>query len=292
MHPVAFSIFGLEIRWYGILMATSILLATLLANRFLNKRGMKGDAVYDAVFACALLGIVGARAGYVLTNWGDYSQNLKEIFQIWHGGLSFHGGIIGGIVGGLIYTRWSKALSFYQLADAVVPGIALGVALVRIGNFMNGDIVGRANHLPFPFSFAFPDPSDPAKLLPARHPTEIYGLIVGLILFPWMLALYKRRFFDGYVFWSFIMNYSWIRSIIEEPFRDNPLYLKIYLNDNFGIGFLTLTQIVSIPLIYVSWVMVSVLKGKSKSKEPQEPKPSAPPKLPKRKKTRPKAIVE
>src|SRR5690606_38217739 len=104
------------------------------------------DFIYNLVFIVVLGGIFGARAVYVLTNWSAYQGAWIEMIRIDHGGLSFHGGVIGGaLTGGLYVAR--RNYSFNELADLAVPGLAIGIALVRIANLINGEVLGRTMEL-------------------------------------------------------------------------------------------------------------------------------------------------
>jgi len=262
MHPTAFVVpffGGHEIRWYGIMMALAMLVGSWIAYRMLKSRGLNGDVIFDGLIYYVLAGIIGARLVYVLTNLSEFSSNLPEIIRIDHGGLSFHGGIIFGIIACWLYYRNRTDVTFMQVMDSMAPAVAAGIILVRIGNYLNGDILGYKSRLPWAMNFPY-DSYHTATTrtdIFLRHPTEIYGMLVGVILLFMMLNFYRRRPWDGYLFWAFIGWYSFIRSVIEEPFRSVPIILPIYTNVNSGVGILTLTQLVSVPLIILSIYMIA-----------------------------------
>lgn len=228
----------IAVRWYGVLMALSVGIGAYLAYRQAQETGVSEDDVLTVIPLAVILGLIGARIGYVVTNWGYYAASPGEIIATWHGGLSFHGAIIGGIVAILLYARYGK-IKFYRFADMFVPGVAVGIILVRIANLINGESMGRT----FGSSMT-------------AHPTQIYGSLIGVVLLIIALRQQTRRHLSGYIFWSFVLWYSVLRAVVEETFRDNPLYLWGYVNPTLGIGLFTLTQIVSVPLIILAASMV------------------------------------
>ena len=125
IDPVIVSIGPFAIRWYGVLMALSIALGFYYLRRDGMKLGYSEDFLYNAVFFAVIGGIIGARAVYVATNWGAYMASPIDIIRIDQGGLSFHGGVLGGALLGGWYVR-RKGCSFDELSDLVVPGLAIG----------------------------------------------------------------------------------------------------------------------------------------------------------------------
>lgn len=255
MDPVAFHLGPLEIRWYGIMMAASMLIGAWLSARMLNKKGYNGGLVWDALVWIIVGGIGGARIGYVLTSLSQFVDNPWEVFMIHHGGLSFHGGIIGGAIATYAYFR-GKDIPFITIVDSFTPGVSFGIILVRIGNFMNGDILGYKWDGPWAMNF----PHDiyhfgqPAGTIILRHPTELYGLTVGVFCFLMALLLWTetydtRRFATGTPLFGFMLTYSVARSIIEDPFREVPLVIKMTDPAQAGYGLLTGSHLVSIPII-------------------------------------------
>ncbi len=238
MNPVVFEIGPLAVRWYGLLMGISIAIGAYLAWRQAVRTGMNEDDVLTVIPLALILGLIGARIGYVITNWGYYAATPGEIIAVWHGGLSFHGAITGGIIAILLYAR-KVPQGFYRYADIMVPGVAVAIILVRIGNLINGESMGRT------FGSAM-----------TAHPTQIYGSAIGVALLIIALRQQARPKPPGYMFWSFVLWYSVLRAVVEETFRDNPLYLWGYVNPRLGIGLFTLTQIISVPLIILAAYML------------------------------------
>ncbi len=272
MNPTMIQIGPLRIQWYGFLLTLAIFIGFELAKRRLRAWGLDAEKFEGVAFWAVVWGVVGARLGYVLTSPGYFLQNPVEVLYIWHGGLSFHGAILGGALV-FLYFHKRKGYPLWPYLDAATPGVALGIIAGRIGNLMNGsDTVGRLTSLPIGFTWpewakGFPgicpgieDISQVYRcdelLRGPVHLTQIYGALVGLILLPLSYYWLRQKPFYGYAFWNFILWYSVLRSVLEEPFRLNPLWLPVYQNDQLGIGLFTATQVVSVPLILLSWYML------------------------------------
>ena len=247
MDPTMFRIGSIEVRWYGFLMGLSIVIGLLIMFNIVLKTQPRGGVTEDVILTvlpfALLSGLIGARFIYVITNWDFYAMYPAEIPRTDHGGLSFHGALLGGALVLWFFTRRYK-IDFNWLGDLFVPGLATGIMLVRIGNLINGESLGRET------AFAF-----------GRHPTQIYGSLIGLVLLILAISQLRRGGLpNGYVLWSFILWYSVLRAFVEETLRDNPLYVIHYVNDTLGIGFLTLTQIASLPLIIIAWTILRRLR--------------------------------
>lgn len=236
MDPVAFNIGPFAVRWYGLMLSLSVGLGFLYLLRQGRKLGYSDDFLYDLVIIAVLGGIIGARFIYVITNWSDYASDLWSIFRTDWGGLSFHGGFFGGVLAGWLYVRKHKA-SFGQLADLTVPGFAIGITLVRLTNILNQEVVGRITTSGF------------------QHPTQLYGSAIGLILLIIHFYLARRQHPDGYLFWSFAFYYSLLRGLVEETFRDNPLFAWGYVYEPWGMGFFTLVHLLTPLFIGLTWWM-------------------------------------
>jgi len=276
MDPILFKLGGLEVRWYGLFLVLAIFAGFEIAKRILKGWGYNPERFEQITFWAVIWGVIGARIGYVLTSPSEFNANPIEALYIWKGGLSFHGAILGGIIP-YVYAYYRYQIPVWAYLDAVVPGIALGVIAGRLGNIMNGsDTVGRLTTWPIGFTWpvwakGFPgvckginDISEVSQCLATGtlvrgpvHFTQLYGVIIGLILL--LLAFYwmRQNRAYGYVFWQFVLWYSILRAGIEETFRLNPLWIKAYLNPQAGIGFFTATQIISIPLIIVALVLLA-----------------------------------
>ncbi len=245
ISPVIFYIGPFAVRWYGLMMALSFALGTYLLLLKGREKGYAEESLLSMVLFVLIFGMLGARALYVLTNLGDFAASPPEIIRIDRGGLSFHGGLLGGVLSGWVLAR-RRNFNFDTILDLAVPGVAIGYALVRVANIFNQEILGR-----------------PAVLLALeRHPTQLYGTLIGLLALLIHNLLARRvKKTPGVLFWSFIFYYSLLRGIIEETFRENPLYLLGYVNEFWGAGFFTLTHLVTPPLLIFAWWMIQSKKG-------------------------------
>ena len=141
LDPVAFSLGPLDIHWYGILIAGGMFFAYLLANYEANRKGLPEGTFVDLMFYIIIASLIGARLYYVLFNFEYYVSNPMNIIRVDQGGMAIHGGLIGGFLAGLIYSR-VKGYSFMQIADIAAPSILLGQIIGRIGNFINQEAHG------------------------------------------------------------------------------------------------------------------------------------------------------
>ena len=255
INPVLFNIGPLAIRWYGVLMGVSILVGAIILMQLAKQRDVDEDTVLNLLPLTVIAGLIGARIVYVATNWSFYVFDPAEIIRIDHGGLSFHGAVIGGLLAALVYLRY-KHIPWEPVADLFVPGLSIGIILVRIGNLINGEAQGRITASGF------------------QHPTQLYGSSIGLVLLIITMVLWRRHVRPGVVFWNFVLWYSVLRSVFEETFRDNPLYLWGYINTKYGIGLFTLTQIVSVPIIAIAIWRLWQLNHDKASADRKKPAPS------------------
>lgn len=288
MDPVMIEIGPVEIRWYGVLLTAAIFIGYYLAQRRLTRLGQDPELFESMAFWAVFIGFAGARAVYVLTNLPDFAGNFWEVFAIWHGGISFHGGILAG---GLVFWYFARRykLPFYLYADSALPGVAIGIIAGRIGNFMNGsDTVGRLTSLPIGFTWpewasGFPGICVPTNSLAFGycagevvrgpvHLTQFYGLLVGAILLAMVYYWFSRNRPAGYAFWGFVFWYSLLRSVIEEPFRLNPLWWQVYENSELGIGLFTATQLASVPLMILGLYLMLRVSHQPETTSPKRGK--------------------
>ncbi len=224
LDPYLLRLGPLGIRWYGVFMAISMAIGIRYFVRRGRQAGVDEDTLYNMALLSILAGVAGARLVYVLTNWHYFQLHPAQILQIEQGGLAIHGAIVGGVAIGMWYA-WIRRLPFWALVDGMVPGICVGVFLVRIGNIFNGEILGHA-----------------AVLLGGhRQPAQVYEMVFALILWAVYWRQLRRDPADGVPFWTFMLGYSILR-FMSEAFRDNPQYGMHYTNHYLGIGFATLEQ--------------------------------------------------
>ncbi len=254
IDPVIFSIGPLSLRWYGlmyILGFTASYLLVLYQIRY-KTQDIKKDFIDDLFFYLIIGLIVGARLGYIIFyNLRFYIQNPLEIFILWHGGLSFHGGLIGTFIAGYLIIKKRK-MDFFKVADLVIPTCPIGLGFGRIGNFINGELYGKPSDLPW--AMVFPN----AGPLP-RHPSQLYeASLEGMCLFI-ILWFYKdKKKQDGDVFAMFLMLYGIFR-IFCELFREPDAHLG-YIS-----GILTMGQVLSIIMLCVGLFLKFYLIPSKKS---------------------------
>lgn len=185
--------------------------------------------------------IVGGRLGYVIFyNFSFYIRHPLQIFAVWNGGMSFHGGMLGVIIFGYFFSK-KHGYDFYRLADPTVVVAPIGLFFGRLGNFINGELYGRVTDLPW--AMVFPNTAGRP-----RHPSQIYELLLeGVLLFIILKILLKKNLKDGFVFWSFILLYGVFRSSVE-LFRAPDAHL------GYIFGFLTAGQILSFLMIIAALI--------------------------------------
>jgi phosphatidylglycerol---prolipoprotein diacylglyceryl transferase len=210
-NPIAFSIGPLAVRWYGLMYLVGFAAAWWLGSkRIRDDRAPITRKQFDDLIFFAVLGVIlGGRLGYVLFyKPGYYAAHPLEIFAIWEGGMSFHGGMLGVMLAAWIYAR-RQEIGFLRLMDFVAPLCPLGIAAGRMGNFINGELYGRATDLPWGMVFR-QGGSAP------RHPSQLYqfaleGLTLFVILW-WFSSKPRPR---GQVSALFLIGYGGLRFIAE-----------------------------------------------------------------------------
>ena len=204
IDPVAFTIGSIEVRWYGIFIALTIL-TIVLWTVWQVKKG--AGVSYDTVFTAALVGVPSAlvlsRLLHVVDNWEYYGRHMGEI--IGGGGLTAYGAILGAAIGVWIYSRFSK-LNFGYFADTVAPGIILAQAIGRVGCTINGCCYGLETFLPWSIVYTHPDSFCPLGV--STHPTTVYEIFWNLLVFGVLLRLKGHLKPDGSLFLLYLSLYS------------------------------------------------------------------------------------
>ena len=213
---IAFQIGPLVIRWYGILMATAIVVGLWLAHREARREGLPADDLISVAQWAILSGLVGARVYEVIFNWDYYGHHPWKILAVWEGGLAIHGGLIAGIlVGAWLATRWK--LPVLRCLDVAAPSIVLGQAIGRWGNFFNEEAFGRPTSLPWKLYIS--PPHRPPGFGPAEyfHPTFLYESLWDLAVFGLLVLAIRPRMQNrpGMVFFWYLGLYSLGRFFIE-----------------------------------------------------------------------------
>ena len=237
--PVLVDLGLFQIRWYSISYILGIVLGWLYAVRIIkqitkNKYNYQPITTshFDDLIIYLILGIVvGGRLGYVIFyNFEYYVQNFFDIFKLWEGGMSFHGGLAGVIIAIFIFSKRTK-INFFKFSDIVACVAPIGIFLGRIANFINGELYGKISNLPWAMVFPYGGNV-------ARHPSQIYEAILeGIILFALInyFALKKKLLFKtGYISGLFLVSYSILR-MLSEIFREADIHLGLFFN-YFSLG--------------------------------------------------------
>ncbi|HXN09243.1 MAG TPA: prolipoprotein diacylglyceryl transferase [Candidatus Acidoferrales bacterium] len=251
INPVAFHIWRLDIRWYGLsyLFGAILVYLQLQSRRSRERTGLTIDQAQELVVYAMIGVIVGGRLLFLVADMltpvssgghdaSYYLQNPLEIIAIWHGGMAFHGGFIGAVLGIWLFARRAK-ISFYKVTDEIALWMPVAIAATRVVNFINDELPGRLTDSPM--GIQFPDHDG------YRYPSQLFEAVGMLaIVFPlgWIVHGWSKRR-DGFVFWGFIAGYGLVRTIVE--FYREP-----------GIIFLGLTaaQYLTLAMLLIGVVMM------------------------------------
>lgn len=256
IDPIAFSIGPLKVHWYGLMYLFGFVMGWLL----LNYRAKKSQGVWttnqvsDVIFYAALGVIIGGRCGYILFyNLSSYLAHPLDVFKVWDGGMSFHGGLLGVIIAMIFYKRRYKKPTFETL-DFLAPVVPIGLAAGRIGNFINGELWGRVTTMPWGVIYPKAGP------LP-RHPSEIYEfLLEGVLLFIilWFFSMKPRPRMA--VSGLFLLCYGCFRFFAEFFRQPDPQLGFIFW------GWVTMGMILSIPMIILGVVFLRLAYRKKENR--------------------------
>lgn len=251
IDPVIVHIGPLAIRWYGLMYLLGFVAAYFLIRHLSRRRnlGLSADGLSDLLFYCVLGVILGGRIGYTLFyNFSYYVHHPLEIFMVWEGGMSFHGGLLGVVVAAVLFCR-RRHLPTLLTGDILVAAAPIGLGLGRIGNFINGELWGRVSDVPW--AMVFPN----AGPLP-RHPSQLYEAILeGPVLFTVLWLLHRRKVSAGIPFFTFFLLYGCFRFTVE--FFRQPDQQLGFLSLGFTMG-----QWLSLPMILFGLVGLLVVRGR------------------------------
>ncbi|WP_110678292.1 MULTISPECIES: prolipoprotein diacylglyceryl transferase [Salinicola] len=244
IDPIAVSLGPLKVHWYGLMYVVGFVGAWWLGRLRAARLGLKPDDIGDMLFYGALGVVLGGRLGYALFYGLDrLIENPLWLFQIWDGGMSFHGGLIGVLIASLLFAR-KHGLAFFQLTDFVAPLVPIGLGAGRIGNFINHELPGRVTDVPWAMVF-------PGMGGQGRHPSSLYQFFLeGVVLFTilWLVSLTPRR--RGFVSGLFLVCYGCFR-FLSEFFRQPDPQLGF-----IAFGWLTMGQLLSLPMILAGVALV------------------------------------
>ena len=260
LNNVAFTVFGLNVYWYGVIIGLGIIISLVLAVKEAKRTGQNPDNYMDFTMIAIVICVICARLYYVIFSWDYYSQHLNEIFATRNGGLAIYGGIIGGIATAIVYTKVKK-LNFWLFADTTAPSLLLGQIIGRWGNFFNREAFGGYTDGLFAMRYMKEQVSHiPQSVLDniinvngvqyiQVQPTFLYESFWNLGVFVILMILKRRKKFDGEIFGLYLLGYGLGRVWIE-GLRTDQLILG-----NTGIP---VSQLLSAIIIIISIVILYI----------------------------------
>lgn len=265
LSRTAFTVFGQDIYWYGIFIGLGVILGVLLALHEAKRTGQNPDTYLDFIIYAMIIAIIGARLYYVIFSWDFYSQHPEKIFAIRKGGLAIYGGIIGGVLTAIVYSRVKKK-NFWVMADTMAPSLILGQMLGRWGNFFNKEAFGGFTDNLFAMRYQLSQvrasdvtPDILQNLVTVNgvdyiqvHPTFLYESMWSLCVFIILLILQRKKKFDGQVCATYFFGYALGRVWIEG-----------LRTDQLCIGNVPVSQALSAVLIIASVVLYVYCKKKA-----------------------------
>ena len=230
IDPILFQLGDFQVHWYGVIIASAVLLAGMVGSMEARRRGEDPEVGWSMLLPVLVLAVIGARIYHVIHEWGPvYSQDPALIPQLWLGGLAIPGAVAGGVIAIWLYCRFAR-LNTLRWFDIFASAILLGQAIGRLGNFVNQELYGPPTSLPWGIPIdaehrtsAYVDllqyPVDTTRF----HPLFAYEAVlnlVGLVLILWIARRFAHRLYDGDVLLVYLVWYSAVRTVLE-PLRDD-----------------------------------------------------------------------
>ena len=213
MCPVLLHVGPVQVHSYGVLLMLAFIAGILLSRRSARRLGVDPEVPVDLGVWILIASVACSRLLYVALNWSDYEARPLAVWQLWReGGLSYHGGLLGGMLAAAVYAR-RRRLSYWLLADMLSPGVSLGYGIARFGCFLNGCCYGAPTALPW--GVRFPLYVDSHLTTEPSHPTQIYAAVGSFAILGLLLWLQPRLRAQGQLFASYLMLYAVLRSIVE-----------------------------------------------------------------------------
>ncbi|WP_141432976.1 prolipoprotein diacylglyceryl transferase [Bacillus sp. 03113] len=253
IDPIAFSLGPISVHWYGVIIGLGIALSLWLVIKESDKRGLPKDLFPDLMIWAIPIAIISARIYYVIFEWDYYSEHLGQIPEIWNGGIAIHGALIGSVLTAYFFTR-KKRVSFLKVVDIAAPGIILGQAIGRWGNFINQEAHGGEVSRAFLENLHLPEFIINQMYINGvyYHPTFLYESIWSLLGLIFLLLLRRVNLKRGEIFLSYLIWYSIGRFFIE-GMRTDSLMLTEHLR---------MAQVISIALVIVSLIIIIIRRVK------------------------------
>ncbi len=261
LNPVIVSIGSLQIRWYSLFYIIGLAIAYFIIHHIARERNLRltKDDVLDFIVYIAAGLLVGARVFYfIFYDFSGLIHDPLELFRVWHGGMSFHGGLIGVLVSGYIFCR-KKGVDFWDMADITVIPLGLGLALGRIGNFINGELYGRVWNGALCIDYSHNPYLDYLPKM-CRYPSQLVESLKNILIFTVLWNIRNRKLPKGFLFWTFVTMYGFLRFFIEFIRQPDPQL-------GFVIGPFTMGQVLCSVMILVGGTMLVRLTVKSRKRK-------------------------
>lgn len=230
LNPIAFNLGGIQVHWYGIIIASAVVLATILAVQEAKRRRIDPDSIYDLILWALPVAITTARMYYVIFEWGYYQNHVDEIVRVWDGGIAIYGALIGAGIVVYLFCR-ANWIPVWLMLDIIAPVLIMAQGIGRWGNFMNQEAFGRITSLTFLQSLHLPHFIIQQMLIDGayRQPTFLYESLWDILGFIVLMSLrHKKHLFkQGEVFLSYVIWYAFGRFFVEGMRTDSLMLLGI-----------------------------------------------------------------
>ncbi len=230
--PEIVSIGPITLRWYGLLIASAVLIGVALSQYLAEKKGIDPEKVGDMVIWLVVAAIPCARLYYVLFEWQSYASRPGDIIAIWKGGIAIHGAVIGGTLATILFAKLNR-LSFWQLSDVIAPSLILGQAIGRWGNFFNSEAYGAPTELPWKLFIPLANRPTNLRAFEYFHPTFLYESLWNLGVFALLIGLFfwglkqPGKYRAGTLFLVYLIAYSagrvWIEGLRTDSLMFGPI---------------------------------------------------------------------
>ena len=230
LNPIAFNLGGIQVHWYGIIIASAVVVATILAVQEAKRRRIDPDSIYDLILWALPVAIITARMYYVIFEWGYYQNHVDEIVRVWDGGIAIYGALIGAGIVVYLFCR-ANWIPVWLMLDIIAPVLIMAQGIGRWGNFMNQEAFGRITSLAFLQSLHLPHFITQQMLIDGayRQPTFLYESLWDILGFIVLMSLrHKKHLFkQGEVFLSYVIWYAFGRFFVEGMRTDSLMLLGI-----------------------------------------------------------------
>jgi phosphatidylglycerol:prolipoprotein diacylglycerol transferase len=230
LNPIALRLGPIQVHWYGVIIASAVVIAVALAVREGQKRGIRPDDIYDMILWALPFTLIAARTYYVIFQWSYYSQHPSEIIRIWDGGIAIYGGLIGAGIVVVLFCR-SRFIPTWLMLDVAAPTVIMGQGIGRWGNFMNQEAFGRVTSLSFLQGLHLPEWLINQMYIQGayRQPTFLYESVWDLLGFVMLMVTRHRTnwYKQGEVFLTYVAWYAFGRFFTEGMRTDSLMLFNV-----------------------------------------------------------------